>query len=134
MRINIDTAKLTEQALLPMPFTPISGMTRNEAMFKPSKTVASTKRWVAHVSDKTQLVSDEELVLQLSPTVSFNAFDIIEKLLFAKTCRIIHTDAVLSLNQIAFLQEMALFSGTDLVFIGNKDMFNRKQMFSLEEA
>jgi hypothetical protein len=41
---------------------------------------------------------------------------------------------VLSLNQIAFLQEMALFSGTDLVFIGNKDMFNRKQMFSLEEA
>ncbi|MEQ3658484.1 MAG: hypothetical protein ABNH21_05955 [Glaciecola sp.] len=132
--MTINNVELSTQALMPMHFASLSSLPTTKLAHNSVRANLPLKRWVAHVSDKTQLVSAEELVLQLSPTASLNAFDIIEKLLFAKTCRIIHTDAQFSLNQIAFLKEMALFSGTDLVFIGDKERFNRKQMLSLEKA
>ena len=134
MSTTTNTVELHKNTVMQLHFGSLPDLNNKASSQSQNSASNSSKRWVAHVSDKTQLVSSEELVLQLRPSTSFNAFDIIEKLLFAKTCRIIHTDADLSLNQIAFLKEMALFSGTDLVFIGDRAQFNRRQMVALEKA
>jgi hypothetical protein len=98
------------------------------------KSNISTSRWVAHVSSKTKLAASHELALNIKPTHSFSAFDILERLLFSKTCAVIYTDEVLPLHKVKMLKQMAMFSGTEVIFIADRFEFNSMQSGDLEKA
>lgn len=91
-------------------------------------------RWVAHVSSKTKLMASHKLVLNVKPTAALSSFDIIERLLFAKTCETIFSDVSLPLHQIRMLKQMAMFSGTELIFVADTAAFNMSQGIELEKA
>lgn len=91
-------------------------------------------RWVSHVSSATTLTASHKLVLNIKPTKRLSAFDIIERLLFSKTCGLIYSDESLPLHQVQMLKQMAMFSGTDLIFIADKAEFNLMQSGDLEKA
>ncbi|MFQ3249707.1 hypothetical protein [Glaciecola sp.] len=91
-------------------------------------------RWIAHVSTSTKLKASHKLVLNISPSKTLSAFDVIERLLFAKTCDCIYSDEVLPLHQIRMLKQMAMFSGTELEFICDSVEFNVSQSDELEKA
>jgi hypothetical protein len=85
------------------------------------------QRWTALVSCTHNMSSDSTSVLHVRPNHKHTAFDIVEKLLFAKTCAVIHITESLSLHQVDRLKQMALFSGTELNFIGDTRIFNQEQ-------
>ena len=91
-------------------------------------------RWIAHVSSTTKLKATHMLVLNVSLSEKLSAFDVIERLLFAKTCDCIYSDEVLPIHQIKMLKQMAMFSGTELVFISDRLDFNLSQSNELEKA
>ena len=99
-----------------------------------SQTILRKSRWVAHVSVKTKLAASHRLVLNIKPTATASAFDIIERLLFAKTCAAIFCDEILPLHQVKMLKQMAMFSGTEVTFIADKAEFNSMQAGDLEKA
>jgi len=99
-----------------------------------SQAMLRKNRWVAHVSIKTKLAACHRLVLNITPTATASAFDIIERLLFAKTCAAIYCDEVLPMHQIKMLKQMAMFSGTEITFIADKVEFNSMQSDDLEKA
>jgi hypothetical protein len=99
-----------------------------------SQAILRKSRWVAHVSVKTKLAASHRLVLNIKPTASASAFDIIERLLFAKTCAAIFCDETLPLHQVKMLKQMAMFSGTEVSFIADKAEFNSMQAVDLEKA
>jgi hypothetical protein len=102
--------------------------------FQLQKSNISTSRWVAHVSSKTKLTASHKLALNIKPTHSFSAFDILERLLFSKTCAVIYTDEVLPLHKVKMLKQMAMFSGTEVIFIADRFEFNSMQSGGLEKA
>jgi hypothetical protein len=91
-------------------------------------------RWVAHVSSKTKLAAPHQLALNIKPTHTFTVFDILERLLFSKTCAVIYTDEALPLHKMKMLKNMAMFSGTEVIFIADKFEFNLVQSGDLEKA
>lgn len=99
-----------------------------------SRTILQESRWVAHVSVKTKLAASHRLVLNIKPTVTVSAFDIIERLLFAKTCAAIFCDEALPLYQVKMLKQIAIFSGIEVTFIANKPEFNLMQADNLDKA
>ncbi len=99
-----------------------------------AQAILRKSRWVAHVSLKTKLAASHRLVLNIKPTSTASAFDIIERLLFAKTCAAIFCDEVLPLHQVKMLKQMAMFSGTEVTFIADKVEFNSMQSEDLEKA
>jgi len=99
-----------------------------------SQGVFSKQRWVAHVSVNTKLAASHRLVLNIKPNELASAFDIIERLLFAKTCAEIFCDHTLTLHQVEMLKQMAMFSGTEVTFIADKVEFNSMQSADLEKA
>jgi hypothetical protein len=106
-----------QDALLGVTFT-------NHSVFQLQNSNIKTSRWVAHVSSKTKLVATHQLALNIKPTHSVTAFDILERLLFSKTCAIIYTDEVLPLHKMEMLKHMAIFSGTEVIFIADNVKFN----------
>ncbi|MFT7260327.1 MAG: hypothetical protein ACI9MS_002195 [Glaciecola sp.] len=106
----------------------------NHSAFQLKKSNIRTSRWIAHVSSKTKLAASHKLALNIKPTHSFTAFDILERLLFSKTCAVIYTDEVLPLHKMKMLKNMAMFSGTEVVFIADKFEFNLMQSGDLEKA
>jgi hypothetical protein len=104
------------------------------AAFQLQTSTIKDVRWVCHVSSKTKLKASHKLVLNIKPSESFSTFDIIERLLFSKTCDFIYSDEQLPLHQVQMLKQMAIFSGTELAFISDKVEFNLSQTDILEEA
>ena len=109
-------------------------MFNHEPTFQLQTNLRNTRRWVAHVSSLTTLKSSHRLVLNVKPTEALSSFDIIERLLFAKTCETIFSDASLPLHQIRMLKQMAMFSGTEIVFVADMSDFNANQSIELEKA
>lgn len=110
-----------------------SAMNSQPAM-NTSPAILRKNRWVAHVSVKTKLAASHRLVLNIKPTAIVSAFDIIERLLFAKTCAAIFCDETLPLHQVKMLKQMGMFSGTEITFIADKADFNSMQADDLEKA
>ena len=106
----------------------------SQAAINTSQTILRSGRWVTHVSVKTKLAASHRLVLNIKPTGTSSAFDIIERLLFAKTCAAIFCDETLPLHQVKMLKQMAMFSGTEVSFIADKVEFNSMQVDDLEKA
>jgi hypothetical protein len=106
----------------------------NHSAFQLQKSNIRKSRWVAHVSCNTKLASSRKLVLNIKPTQTTSAFDILERLLFSKTCAVIYSDETLPLHQVQMLKQMASFSGTEVIFIANKTEFNLLQLDDLEKA
>ncbi|MFT5276960.1 MAG: hypothetical protein ACI97K_000885 [Glaciecola sp.] len=102
--------------------------------FELQPTQPKKSRWAAHVSLNTKLSSNDVLVLNVKPTKTMSCFDIIERLLFAKTCDVIYTDEALPLHQVRMLKQMSLFSGTEIVFISDSSEFNHLHSDDLEKA
>lgn len=106
----------------------------SHSTFQLQKSNIRKSRWVAHVSSKTKLTASHKLALNIKPTQSSSAFDILERLLFSKTCAVIYTDEVLPLHKVKMLKQMAVFSGTEVVFIADQFEFNSMQSGDLEKA
>lgn len=106
----------------------------NHSAFQLQKSNIRKSRWVAHVSCKTKLAASHKLVLNIKPTQTSSAFDILERLLFSKTCAVIYSDETLPLHQVQMLKQMAIFSGTEVIFIADKIEFNLLQLNDLEKA
>ena len=85
------------------------------------------QRWVCHVSSKTKLKATHKQVMNVKPNTKMSPFDIIERLLFSKTCDVIYSDETLPLHQVKMLKQMAMFSGTDIEFISDRSYFNMSQ-------
>jgi len=105
-----------------------------QPVFQLESSPVRKKRWLCHVSSTTKLKSKSKLVLNVKPTSSLNSFDVIERLLFAKTCELIYSDDTFPLHQVKMLKQMAMFSGTEIVFIADKIAFNNESMTELEKA
>ncbi|MFQ3207589.1 MAG: hypothetical protein ACI9IT_001747, partial [Glaciecola sp.] len=95
----------------------------SHSAFQLQKSNIRKSRWVAHVSSKTKLAASHKLALNIKPTHTFSAFNILERLLFSKTCAVIYTDEVLPLYKVRMLKNMAMFSGTEVIFIADKFEF-----------
>lgn len=106
----------------------------HHSTFELANEPAKRQRWIAHVSASSRLISDQDLVLHIKPSAVKTAFDIIERVLFAKTCKSIHTDESFTLHQVRMLKQMAMFSGTEIVFISDKNDFNHLHANDLEKA
>jgi len=106
----------------------------SHSAFQLQKSNIRRKRWVAHVSSKTKLAATHKLVLNIKPTQTSPAFDILERLLFSKTCAVIYTDQTLPLHKVKMLKQMAMFSGTEVIFIADMAEFNAIQSDGLEKA
>jgi|GEM_PF-2085292 hypothetical protein len=106
----------------------------NHPAFQLQKSNIRKRRWVAHVSYKTKLAASHRLVLNIKPTQTSSAFDILERLLFSKTCAAIYSDETLPLHQVQMLKQMAIFSGTEVIFIADKVEFNLLRLDDLEKA
>lgn len=120
--INMQTQLLNNSAMNSQPTT------------NTPQTIPRESLWVAHVSVKTKLASSHRLVLNIKPTATVSAFDIIERLLFAKTCAAIFCDEALPLQQVKMLKQIAIFGGIEVTFIANKPEFNSMQADDLEKA
>ncbi|MFT6330089.1 MAG: hypothetical protein ACJAYN_002027 [Bermanella sp.] len=106
----------------------------HHSAFQLQKSNIRKSRWIAHVSCKTKLAASHKLVLNIKPTQTASAFDILERLLFSKTCAVIYSDERLPLHQVQMLKQMAIFSGTEVIFIADKVEFNLLQLDDLEKA